>query len=129
MRNKIVPVLKCGNMQESLSFYTRVLDFEMEPGSTAESPVIELNRGKAGIQLSVLEGDGAFGSAVNIVTENVDELFKKFMARGLDPSHKKDSPVHQGPLNQTWGTREFYVDDPDGNTLRFITPLKERSNK
>ncbi len=116
-------------MQESLSFYTRVLDFEMEPGSTAESPVIELNRGKAGIQLSVLEGDGAFGSAVNIVTENVDELFKKFMARGLDPSHKKDSPVHQGPLNQTWGTREFYVDDPDGNTLRFITPLKERSNK
>jgi hypothetical protein len=19
----------------------------------------------------------------------------------------------------TWGTREFYVDDPDGNTLRF----------
>ena len=40
-------------------------------------------------------------------------------ARGLDPSGKPDSPVHQGPLDQTWGTREFYVDDPDGNTLRF----------
>ena len=27
--------------------------------------------------------------------------------------------VHEGPIDQTWGTREFYVDDPDGNTLRF----------
>jgi hypothetical protein len=27
--------------------------------------------------------------------------------------------VHAGPIDQTWGTREFYVDDPDGNTLRF----------
>jgi len=116
-------------MKESLSFYTRVLDFEMEPGSTAESPVIDLIRGEAGIQLSVLEGDGAFGSAVNIITENVDELFKRFMSRRLDPSPRKDSPVHQGPLNQTWGTREFYVDDPSGNTLRFIAPLKEWSEK
>ena len=24
------------------------------------------------------------------------------------------------PIDQSWGTREFYVDDPDGNTLRFI---------
>jgi hypothetical protein len=22
-------------------------------------------------------------------------------------------------FRKTWGTREFYVDDPDGNTLRF----------
>jgi hypothetical protein len=28
--------------------------------------------------------------------------------------------VHEGPLDQTWGTREFYVDDPDGNTIRFV---------
>lgn len=27
--------------------------------------------------------------------------------------------VHEGPIDQTWSTREFYVDDPDGNTLRF----------
>jgi hypothetical protein len=27
--------------------------------------------------------------------------------------------VHEGPLDQSWGTREFYVDDPDGNTIRF----------
>ncbi len=50
---------------------------------------------------------------------DVDELFKSYLARGLDTSRKAASPVHQGPVDQTWGKREFYVTDPDGNTLRF----------
>jgi hypothetical protein len=25
----------------------------------------------------------------------------------------------RAPTDQSWDTREFYVDDPDGNTLRF----------
>jgi len=28
--------------------------------------------------------------------------------------------VHLGPVDQTWGTREFYVTDLEGNTLRFM---------
>ena len=51
------------------------------------------------------------------MTEDIDGLFKRYLARGLKPA--KQSPVHQGPTDQTWGTREFYVDDPDGNTLVF----------
>jgi len=49
----------------------------------------------------------------------VDALFAKYKDRGLDTSAKLDSPVHQGPVDQTWGRRELYVTDPDGNTLRF----------
>lgn len=69
--------------------------------------------------LSSHSGDGVFGTAVVVTVRDIDALFETFRARGLDPSHKPDSPVHQGPLDQTWGTREFYADDPDGNTLRF----------
>ena len=38
---------------------------------------------------------------------------------------KPDAPkvVHEGPVDQTWNTREFYVEDPDGNTLRFTQRL------
>jgi hypothetical protein len=36
--------------------------------------------------------------------------------------------VHEGPVDQTWGTREFYVDDPDGNTLRFVQHSDPRSH-
>jgi len=33
-------------------------------------------------------------------------------------------PDDLGPTDQTWGTREFYVTDADGNTLRFCQPIE-----
>ena len=54
-----------------------------------------------------------------MLAPDADRLFRKFVSRGLDASAKPQSPVHQGPVDQTWGTREFYVDDPSGDTLRF----------
>jgi catechol 2,3-dioxygenase-like lactoylglutathione lyase family enzyme len=117
---KAIPIMKCKDMEKSLSFYTGVLDFELrDPGSSPKDWVIDLVNGEAEIQLSILGGDGVFGSAVNIRVEDVDGLFRKYKARGLDTSGKKESPVHQAPLDQSWGMREFYVDDPNGNTLRF----------
>jgi hypothetical protein len=53
----------------------------------------------------------------------VDSLFAKYLGRGLDFSAKTKSPVHKGPIDQTWGRREFYVTDADGNTLRFCQPI------
>lgn len=41
------------------------------------------------------------------------------VARSVVMVMAEESPVHQGPIDQTWDTREFYVDDPDGNTLAF----------
>jgi catechol 2,3-dioxygenase-like lactoylglutathione lyase family enzyme len=107
-------------VQESLTFYTGVLDFEKKyPGQSDADWVIDLVRGDAEIQLSQHAGDGAFGCAVNIRLIDVDGLFRKFVERGLDASARRDSPVHCGPMDQTWGVREFYVTDADGNTLRF----------
>jgi uncharacterized glyoxalase superfamily protein PhnB len=77
-----------------------------------------LTRAGDALFLSTGSGDGEFGQAVVVTTEDVDSLFQTFLARGLVPP-ARESPVHHGPVNQTWGTREFYVDDPDGNTLRF----------
>ncbi len=117
---KAIPVLKCRNMQRSLSFYTRVLDFKLKHAEApVTSPVVDLMNGEAEIQLSILEGDSVYGSAVNILVDDVDRLFTIYIRRGLDTSSKLESPVHQGPVDQTWGMREFYVCDPDGNTLRF----------
>ncbi|MBX2990547.1 MAG: VOC family protein [Bacteroidetes bacterium] len=112
-------------MQESLSFYTNILGFSLkEPGFGTESPVINLVNGEAEIQLSVLAGDSEFGCDVNVIVDDVDALFAGFVSRGLDTSAKPESPVHQGPVNQAWGMREFYVDDPNGNTLRFAVPIR-----
>jgi catechol 2,3-dioxygenase-like lactoylglutathione lyase family enzyme len=108
-------------MHESLAFYTRILGFELQDGwPSKESPVYAIIRnGELVINLSTNSGDGVAGSVVFIAVRDVDKLFETFIGRGLDTSKKKASPVHQGPLDQTWGWREFYITDPSGNTLRF----------
>jgi len=119
---KAIPIMRCSNMAASLSFYTGVLDFEIKyPGTTVGEAVITIINSTAEIQLSAL--DGVFGNPVNIRVNNVDNLFCKYLQRGLQVSGNLNSPVHNGPVDQSWGTREFYVDDPDGNTLRFIQPV------
>jgi catechol 2,3-dioxygenase-like lactoylglutathione lyase family enzyme len=113
-------------MQKSLYFYTTILDFEIKySDSTVNVPVVTICNDEAEIELSTMSGDSLLGCAVNVRVEDVDGLFKKYLQRGLDTSNKKGSPVHQGPLDQTWGMREFYVNDPSGNTLRFGKPIGE----
>jgi uncharacterized glyoxalase superfamily protein PhnB len=122
---KIVPLFKVRNMRAALVHYTGVLDFEMtDPDDTADSPVVDLRNGGAAFQLTTYEGDYLYGSIANVWVDDVDSLFAKYKSRGLDTSAKKNSPVHQAPVDQTWGRREFYVTDADGNTLRFVMGMK-----
>jgi len=57
-------------------------------------------------------GDGVFGAVANLLVDNVDALHAEFLAKGIQ--------IAVGPVDQTWGTREMYVKDADGNCLRFI---------
>ena len=110
-------------MRTALAFYTGVLDFERVDGDdTLDDPSFSvLARGRAYIFLSSHRGDGEFGQAIAVLSDNVDALFHKFRKRGLVTPGNPDAPqmVHEGPIDQSWGTREFYIDDADGNTLRF----------
>jgi catechol 2,3-dioxygenase-like lactoylglutathione lyase family enzyme len=119
--SKVIPLIRCIDMTVSLSFYTTILDFELlgrwpDTGSPSFSIV---EKDGITIQLSSHSGDGVVGNVVYIIVKDIDTLFHKYLSRGLDVTTKRDSPVHQGPLDQTWGWREFYVTDPSGNTIRF----------
>jgi catechol 2,3-dioxygenase-like lactoylglutathione lyase family enzyme len=119
----IIATVRCRNMRKSLAFYTDTLDFERVDGdSDLSDPCFSaLARDGDPLYLSSHRGDGEFGQAVVVTTPDVDGLFREFRRRGLATPGNPDAPekVHEGPIDQTWGTREFYVDDPDGNTLRF----------
>lgn len=119
----IIPTVRCSNMRNSLAFYTTLLDFEHVDGDQdlADPSFSVLSREGDHLFLSSHSGDGAFGQAIVVTTDTVDALFRKLRARGLQTPGNPDAPraVHEGPIDQTWGTREFYVDDPDGNTIRF----------
>jgi len=112
----IIPIIKCTDIDKSIFFYTQVLDFEiLNPDE--EFPYKLLIR--AGARLDISSLDGGIVSCVYIEVENVVDLFRKFLQRGLDIDISDKSGVHGGPIDQTWGMREFYVEDPDRNTLRF----------
>jgi catechol 2,3-dioxygenase-like lactoylglutathione lyase family enzyme len=117
----VIPIMPCRSLRASLAFYTGVLDFERCDGDDDpdECAVIVLRRGDGLLHLSA--EDGARGTVVVVTTEDVDGDFRRFRERGLRTPGDPDAPtlVHEGPIDQTWGTRELYVEDPDGNTLRF----------
>jgi catechol 2,3-dioxygenase-like lactoylglutathione lyase family enzyme len=121
----IVPTIRCRRMARSLAFYTGILDFERVGGDgRSEDPCfVALSRAGDRVYLSSYPGDGEFGQAVVVETDDVDATFHILCSRGLRPPDRPEDLVHRSPVDQTWGTREFYVDDPDGNTLRFTQLL------
>lgn len=125
---KVVPVIKCSDLQRSLEFYTKTLDFKRKwPGyeeKEFELGVVDLVMNGAEVQLSRHAGDGVFGSKSRVFVDDVNERYETFRARGLDTTRYPDSPVHTAPVDQTWGLREFAVKDPDGNGLCFCAPVR-----
>lgn len=116
----IVPLFKVSDMAAAIEHYTKVLDFAMTcPDDDATSPVVDLGHENTELQITTGERDTLYGSAAYVWVSDIDEIFSKYLNRGLDTSGKQDSPVHQAPIDQSWGRREFYVTDVDGNTLRF----------
>jgi len=119
----IIPTIRCRHMATSLAFYTTVLDFAWVDGDDQlDDPAFcALQREGERVFLSSHRGDGEFGQAIVVECADVDAVARTLRARGLVTPGNPESPkaVHEGPIDQTWGTREFYVDDPDGNTLRF----------
>jgi catechol 2,3-dioxygenase-like lactoylglutathione lyase family enzyme len=117
----IIPILKCSRIEQSVHFYTKILDFKIviTDENLIDPCYVTLKRNGYTLHLSSHSGDGSFGTAVVIQEKNLEDVFKAFKARGLNNTLKISSPVHQGVILQTWGTLEFYVDDPDGNTIRF----------
>lgn len=117
----LVPTVRCSRIAASIPFYTQVLDFEIVDGGDLQDPGFRVLR-RAGdlLFLSSHGGDGVFGQAIAVLVDDVDDIVLKLRNRGWKVPEGRRSPVHEGAVDQTWGTREFYVDDPDGNTLRFV---------
>lgn len=117
----LIPIFAVTDMAEAIAFHTGVLDFELQFTWPEGAPIYAgLARGADALHLSLApSADRAGHSAAVVVCEDVDAAFAAFRARGLTPPTRPDSPVHEGPLDQTWGTREVYIDDPSGNTLVF----------
>ena len=120
MLESAMPLLHVSNAQSAVEFYAR-LGFRIEyahgpvvsPASPHADPCyMALSRDDVWIILSSFSGDGVAGGVVNFHLDDVDALYDEFATAEI--------PVDVAPVDQTWGTREMYVRDPDRNSLRFI---------
>ncbi len=111
-----IPLLHVSHAAAAEKFYCRGLGFRREFAHRADDAEADpcymgLSRDGVWIHLSSFSGDGVPGSVVNLLVEDVDALHAEFVGRG--------TPIAVAPVNQTWGTREMYVKDDDGNSVRF----------
>ena len=119
---RVVPIVRVTDLPGALDFYCSTLGFVEEfrysagPGGP-DYAGISLDGNQ--IHLSTFAGDSVTGTAIYCYVDDVDALFRKLLAAGLRTPGNPLSPVEDGPVDQTWGMREFYVRDVDKNTLRF----------
>jgi uncharacterized glyoxalase superfamily protein PhnB len=112
-----IPLLHVSNSAAAESFFCNQLGFQLEfvhrSGNSGSDPCyMGLSRDGVWLHLSSFSGDGISGGVVNLIVDDVDALHAELAAKGVG--------IDTGPVDQTWGTREMYVKDVDGNSIRFI---------
>jgi uncharacterized glyoxalase superfamily protein PhnB len=117
MIRRAIPLLHVSNAAAAVHFYSNGLGFQLEfahrPDGVETDPCyMGLSRDGVWINLSSFSGDGVVGGVINLMVDDVDALHEEFVA--------KDVHIDLPPVDQTWGSREMYVKDSDGNCLRFI---------
>jgi catechol 2,3-dioxygenase-like lactoylglutathione lyase family enzyme len=92
------------------------LEFAYRPDESRPDPCyMGLFRGSAHIHVSSFEANGPTGMSVAFTVDDVNVLHAEFVQQGV--------PIHMPPTDQTWGSREMYVRDPDDNKLAFLQRL------
>lgn len=118
----IIPLIHSTNLNRSLEFNTKILGFDLigrwpESGDPAFA---ELRYQRQEIHISSHRDDGISGNVISIIVDDIQKTYAQYLSRGLRRVVNPDSPVHEKPILQTWGNVEFYIDDPDQNTIRII---------
>ena len=89
--------------------------WEYDPGDGY--PVfVEVTRDKVSFHLSEHEGDGPTGIQVYVNVTDAQALFDELRAQNATINE----PPHEAP----WGHLVFELQDLDGNTLRFGSPIR-----
>jgi len=112
-----IPLMHVSSSAAAEDFYCAKLGFtkawEYRPASPSQDPgYLGLFRDGIDLHVSSFSGDGVAGGVASFYVRDVDALHTEFAAHEL--------PIELPPCDQTWGNREMYIRDADGNSLRFI---------
>lgn len=117
MFKSAIPVLHVRRTAAAEEFYCGRLGFRRRfayrPDASSPDPCyMGLEREGVWLHVSSFSGDGVAGGVALLTVEDVDALHAELVAGGVS--------VALAPTDQTWGNREMYVKDEDGNSVRFV---------
>lgn len=112
-----IPVLHASSSAAAEEFYCGGLGFRREfayrtDETRADPCYMGFERDGAELHVSSFSGDGVAGGVAFVVVDDVDALHEELVRKGV--------AIHLPPTDQSWGNREMYVKDPDGNSVRFV---------
>jgi catechol 2,3-dioxygenase-like lactoylglutathione lyase family enzyme len=112
-----IPVLHVSSAAAAEEFYCGRLGFRRDfayrvDDARADPCYMGLTRNDVELHVSSFSGDAVAGGAVFLVVEDVDALHADLVAKRV--------AIRLPPTDQSWGNREMYVNDPDGNSIRFV---------
>lgn len=122
----IHPVLAARDVAASIRFY-RLLGFEPSFQDDAREPKYAALE-RDGVELHLQWADpgqwveGADRPALRFLVDDVDALHAQFVASGAANAASSDGSPWAAPADTPWGTREFHLRDPGGNSLQFYRP-------
>jgi len=127
--NELTPVLAVSSMSDSLGFYVDKLGFQVAwtwptDENTDQAGVrIDHDYHRDQFQLALIDDNPTSLSSpgwlfVNV--SNIDELYLHYKSLGLAFAQEID--------NFPWGYREFWINDHDGNQLRFTCELQHSTS-
>lgn len=112
-----IPVLHVSEAAVAEEFYCKRLGFRQTfayriDEAQPDPCYMGLIRDGAQLHVSSFAGDAVPGGVVFLIVDDVDTLHAELDAKGV--------AIDLKPTDQSWGNREMYVRDPDGNTIRFV---------
>ncbi len=119
MLHGTISMLRVADARASEELFCGKLGFhkswEHDPGDGY--PVfLEVTRDNVSFHLSEHQGDGPVGIQIYVNVADSQALFDEFSA--------KDVNLGEPPSEAAWGDLVFELQDLDGNTLRFGSPVK-----
>lgn len=113
----VQPIIGARDLEASIKFYVNQLGFTLafRDGSTPTN-YVGLQRGSVELHMQFQHEHEMSTLRLRIRVEDPDVLCREYQTKGV--------LVAAGLENKPWGTREFAVLDPDGNTLAFYRLLR-----
>ena len=113
-----IPVIAVSDSARAEDYYCRVLGFQKmfaypPDGPKPDPRYLGVARDGVWLHLQSYKPERAGMTDAFLWVDDVDRLHEEFSARG--------AAVQLPPTDQTWGTRETGIRDPDGNVLVFAT--------